>query len=90
LPLRSCGSILVCQLADYSAQIADLLAAAEICQRHTITTAVNGIYPEYPRWPAAWAACEVVWRNYLDAQTMAGVDDEAERETVLKEARKLR
>jgi len=77
-------------LADYSAQITDLLAAAEICQRHTITTAVNGIYPEYPRWPAAWAACEIVWRNYLDAQTMAGVDDEAERETVIGEARKLR
>jgi hypothetical protein len=77
-------------LADYSVQIADLLAAAEICQRHTITSPVNGIYPEYPRWPEAFKACEVVWRNYLDAQTMAGVDDDAERETVLKEARKLR
>lgn len=77
-------------MADLSQQIADLLAAADICQRHTITTPVNGIYPEYPRWSEAWKACEVVWQKYLDMQTMAGVDDEAERETVIGEARKLR
>jgi sugar/nucleoside kinase (ribokinase family) len=77
-------------MADYSQQIADLLAAAEICQRHTITTPVNGIYAEYPRWPEAWKACEVVWRNYLDIQTMAGVDDEADRRTAINEARRLR
>jgi len=77
-------------VADYSQQIADLLAAAEICQRHTITSPVNGIYPEYPRWPEAWKACEVVWQKFLDLQTMSGVDDETERETVITEARKLR
>ena len=77
-------------MADYAQQINDLNEAAEICQIHIIKTPVNGIQPDYPRWPEAWAACEVVWRNYLDMQTMAGDSDERDRETVLSEARRLR
>lgn len=78
-------------MADYSQQIADLQAAADICQRHVITTPVNGVNSEYPRWPNAWSACEIVWRNYLEMQTVAtdGSDD-ADRQTVIQEARILR
>jgi hypothetical protein len=76
-------------MADYSQQIVDLVAAADICMSHTITSEVNGVYPQYPRWPKAWEACEIVWRNYLDVQTMAGPTDEADRNTVILEARKL-
>lgn len=75
--------------ADYSQQIDDLKAAADICQKHVITTSINGVTSEYPRWPQAWAACEVVWRNWLDMQTMkeSDVDD---RGFVNFEASKLR
>ena len=76
-------------MADYSQQIEDLKAAAEICQRHVITAPVNGIQPEYPRWPNAWEACEVVWRNYLEMKTMDGIDEES-RYTVMREAYRLR
>lgn len=76
-------------MADYSTQIADLKASAEICQQHVITSPVNGIQPEYPRWPEAWAACEVVWRNYLELKTMDGSGDE-DRMTVIREARRLK
>jgi hypothetical protein len=81
---------------DYSQQIADLKAAAAICERHTITRPVNGIQPAYPRWPNAWAACEKVWRDYLELQTLDGPDGEQnqkalqDRQTVIDEARKLR
>lgn len=76
-------------MADYSQQIDDLQASAAICERHTITTPVNGIQPAYPRWPEAWKACEVVWRNYLELRTMrdSDVDD---REQVVQEAMRLR
>ena len=77
-------------MTDYSQQIADLQAAADICQHHVITQAVNGIQPEYPRWTTAWAACEVVWRNYLDMKTMEGSGDEDDRRTVIREAARLR
>jgi hypothetical protein len=76
-------------VADYSQQISDLNAAAEICEQHRITTPVNGIQPEYPRWPEAWQACEVVWRNYLDMKTMESDGAEADRDIVINEARKF-
>ena len=77
-------------MADYSQQVDDLKVAAEICHRHTIEIPVNGIQPDYPRWPEAWKACEVVWRNYLDMKTMEGHGAEADRMTVITEARRLR
>jgi hypothetical protein len=77
-------------MADYSHQIDDLKAAAAICERHTIATEVNGVQSSYPRWPEAWAACETVWRNYLDMQTMAGENDEGDRLFIIHEASKLR
>jgi hypothetical protein len=80
-------------MADYySQQVQDLQAAADICHRHVMTNQVNGIdlSNNYPRWPEAWSACEVVWRNYLDSQTMSGPNDEADRQTVIDEARRLR
>lgn len=77
-------------MADYSQQVADLQAAATICERHKITQGVNGIQPDYPRWPEAWAACEIVWRNYLDMETMNHEGDEADRPAILIEAGKLR
>jgi hypothetical protein len=78
-------------MADYSQQVADLANAAMICERHVITTSVNGVNSDYPRWPNAWAACEVVWRSYLDMKTMAedGSDDD-DRNTVIREARRLK
>ena len=78
-------------MADYSQQLDALQAAAEVCERHTIKASVNGVQPDYPRWPAAWAACERVWRAWLEVQTMArdGSDDE-DRRMVLDEARRLR
>lgn len=78
-------------MADYSMQIAELIAAAEVCQRHTIIMPVNGIQPQYPRWPEAWKACEIVWRNYLEMQTMAqDGSDERDRRNVMIEAYRLR
>lgn len=76
-------------VADYSQQVADLNAAAEICEQHRITTPVNGVQTEYPRWPAAWEACEVVWRNYLDMKTMEGDSTETDRDEVIREASKF-
>jgi hypothetical protein len=76
-------------MADYSQQIADLNAAAEICRQHAITTPVNGVQPEYPRWSEAWKACEVVHQKWLDLQTMSGPDDEADRNTVITEAERF-
>jgi hypothetical protein len=78
-------------MADYSAQIEALQAAAEVCQRHSIKTGVNGVQPDYPRWPNAWAACERVWRAWLEVQTMArDGSDEEDRDTVIREANRLR
>jgi hypothetical protein len=77
-------------MADYSADIQNLNVAAEICKTHEITTQVNGVVTTYPRWPTAWAACEVVWRNYLDMKTMEGSGDEDDRRTVMIEAARLR
>jgi hypothetical protein len=78
-------------VADYSIQIEDLKAAAAVCQQHVITEPVNGVQSSYPRWPSAWAACETVWRNYLDMKTMApdGSDD-ADRAAVILEATRLK
>jgi len=76
-------------MADYSLQIEELKAAAEICKRHVIKEPINGIQPEYPRWSNAWDACEVVWRNYLEMKTLAS-EDEEDRRTVIYEAYKLR
>jgi hypothetical protein len=71
-------------MPDYSQQIADLQAAAGICEQHQIQPALK-----YPRWPNAWAACEVVWGKWLDLQTMkeSDVDD---RDFVNWEARNLK
>lgn len=77
-------------MADYSQQVDQLNEAANICWLHVITTPVNGIQPEYPRWPEAWAACEIVWRNYLDMRTMDESDDEKDRRTVILEAKRLK
>jgi hypothetical protein len=78
-------------MADYSHQIDDLKFAAEVCERHVITEPVNGVQSSYPRWPEAWAACETVWRVYLDMKTMApdGSDD-ADRSAVILEASRLK
>lgn len=78
-------------MSDYSLQIEDLKAAAEVCERHVITEQVNGVQSSYPRWPEAWEACETVWRNYLDMKTMApdGSDD-ADRALVILEAGRLK
>jgi hypothetical protein len=77
-------------VADYSQQIEDLQGAADICMQHTLG-AVNKVQPQYPRWPNAWAACETVWREYLEMRTMAadGSDNE-DRETIIREAHKFR
>jgi hypothetical protein len=77
-------------MADYSQQIAELNAAAEICRHHAITRPVNGIQPAYPRWPEAFKACEAVWRAYLEVKTMSGPHDEDDRQAVINEASKLR
>jgi hypothetical protein len=77
-------------VADYAQQIDDLKAAAAICERHVITSPVNGIQPDYPRWPEAWKACEKVWRVYLDMSTVEGEAAEADRHTVIMEAGRLR
>jgi hypothetical protein len=69
---------------DYSQRIADLKEAATICEAHQIQPA-----REYPRWPEAWKACEIVWRNYLDMQTIRNDKDFDDRATVNEEARKL-
>lgn len=75
-------------MADYAIQIEQLLKAATICRNHTIVTRVNNVKAPYPRWPEAFKACEVVWRSYLDYQTMA-TSSEAERQTVIDEANRL-
>lgn len=77
-------------MADYSQAIDDLKAADEICLRHIITTPVNGIQPEYPRWPNAFAECERVHQWWLETETMKGSGDEDDRQAVLNEARRLR
>ena len=77
-------------MADYSQQIDDLKAAEEICQRHIITTPVNGVQPAYPRWSNAWTACETVHRDWLEMNTMNGADDEDDRQAVMREAQRLR
>lgn len=76
-------------MADYAVQIEDLKAAAAICEQHTMPNP-EGVHLTYPRWPNAWAACEIVWRNYLDMQTMLGDNAEDDRQTVIDEARTLR
>jgi hypothetical protein len=76
-------------MADYSQQIADLQAAADICQQHVLGP-VKGKQVEYPRWPNAWAACEIVWRNYLEMKTMDGDNSERDRDIVIDEARRLK
>jgi hypothetical protein len=76
---------------DYSQQMADLANAALICERHAIIKPVNGIQPEYPRWPNAWvhAGCEKVWRWFLESQTITP-DDKDDYQAVAREARRLR
>lgn len=78
-------------MADYSQQMADLANAALICEQHAITKSVNGIQPEYPRWPNAWvhAGCEKVWRQFLESQTIKP-DDKDDYQTVAREAARLR
>lgn len=76
-------------MADYSQQMADLQAAADICQQHVIKTPVNGVQSEYPRWPEAWAACEKVWRNYLDMKTLEAIDED-DRRVIIDESNRLR
>lgn len=76
-------------MTDYSQQIADLQTAAQICIEHRLTEPVNGTpRPDYPAWPNAWKACEVVWRNHLELETMkdSDVDD---RNFVNLEAQRL-
>lgn len=73
-------------MADYQADIDALKDVAAICEQHVIKDDRN----LYPRWPNAWAACEVVWCNYLEMQTMAGPNDEADRKRVILEAGRLR
>jgi hypothetical protein len=77
-------------MADYSQQIADLQAAAQICIEHRLTEPVNGTpRPPYPAWSNAWKACELVWRKHLELETMkeSDVDD---RDFVTWEADRLR
>ena len=76
-------------MADYTQQIDDLKAVAAICEKHTIANP-QGVHANYPRWPRAWEACELVWKNYLDMKTMEGASDEEDRKTVIDEARRLR
>jgi hypothetical protein len=76
-------------MADYSKQMADLANAALICEQHAIIRPVNGVQPEYPRWPEAWKSCEVVWRWFLESKTITP-DDKDDYQTVAREARKLR
>jgi hypothetical protein len=71
---------------DYSQRIADLKEAAAICEKHQIDKLAG---QTYPRWPEAWKACEIVWRNYLDMQTIKSDQDLDDRATVNEEARKL-
>ena len=73
-------------MADYSQAIDDLRVAAEICEKHVINDSYKATYP---RWPNAWAACEVVWRYYLETKTMDAIDEE-DRQAVMREAYKLR
>ena len=75
---------------DYTEQVDQLKVAAEVCQKHVITTHVNGVQPDYPRWPNAWAACEVVWRAYLDLLTIEGEGAEEEHGIVMDEASRLK
>jgi hypothetical protein len=76
-------------MSDYAQAMADLANAALICERHAIIKPVNGIQPEYPRWPNAWAECEKVWRWYLETQTITP-DDKDDYQAVMREAYKLR
>lgn len=76
-------------MADYAIQTEQLTEAAEICDRHKIVS-TNGVTTNYPRWPNAWAACEIVWRNYLEMKTMDQPNDESDREIVIDEANRLR
>ena len=77
-------------MADYSVQIEELKAAAERCQRHVIKEPVNGIQPEYPRWPNAFAGCERIHQWWLETETMKNSGDEDDRQAVMREAYKLR
>ncbi len=74
---------------DLTEQIDQLKAAAEICQKHTLPP-VNGVQPDYPRWPNAWKDCEIVWRVYLDLQTIDKQNAEEEHGVVLDEADRLK
>jgi hypothetical protein len=76
-------------MADYSVQIEHLINAAKICEQHEIES-TNGIKTYYPRWPVAWEACEIVWRNYLDMKTMDGKNDERDRQIIINEANQMR
>lgn len=77
-------------LEYYQQQIEHLNEAAKICSHHTIKKQVNGVKAPYPRWPEAWKACETVWRNYLEVQTMSGATDEKDRQKVITESKTLR
>jgi hypothetical protein len=77
---------------DHSDQVEEFRAAVTICSKpeYQITTPVNGIKPEYPRWPEAFKACEEIWRAHLEWENKGGEHAEEDRETVVHEARKLR
>ena len=77
-------------MADYSQHLDDLRAAEEVCQRHVITTTVNGVSSSYPRWPNAFAGCERVHQWFLETETMKNSGDEDDRQAVMREAYKLR
>jgi hypothetical protein len=78
--------------AIYQQQIDQLNQAAGICYKNALTNEVNGIKTTYPRWSEAWAACEKVWRNYLEVQN-ANISNESDlddHEFVERVARMLR
>jgi hypothetical protein len=80
------------QVLAYQQQIDELNQAAGICRVHELTNEVNGIKTNYPRWPEAWAACEKVWRNFLEVQNanIANESDLDDHEFVEHTAAKLR
>jgi hypothetical protein len=79
----------VIEMADYSQQIDELKAANEVCKRHVITTPINGIQPEYPRWPTAFAECERVHRWWLEMETLKDDSAQDDLNTVLHESQRI-
>ena len=77
-------------MADYSQQIDQIREAEEVCQRHVITTSVNGVQSSYPRWPNAFAGCEIIHQWWLETETMKNASDEDDRNVVILEAYRLK